>query len=838
MSFHHTRSSNRSKSLSIPEHVPIGVIIGKGGSNCKAIRANHGVFCKVDVADRKVTLTGPMTGIKSAEDELANLFSSIVITKPGEERVFDIVVRDGPTRWWSFEKDKESTSDKQIQEYPYRLQQSGRAVETPSLSKSWIKEFRQEDTTRVMSYLLDKPSELPPKIKVAFGKLCFKLKSIRCENSTIAWPELQNLRNFNDFTTRWSNFCRRSSPSIVALMDDLEEWMEKGVEPQKSLSVHLAGYEGKSYDLKYHLVDGQWELHNAYSKRYVRGTYDVILDNDTSFRVRAVTREKISKNVSADIQRCLAISIPDDDIFHTKVALTQTAQSGMYIKSFDAKLKVHVETNEEKTKLSTKDNEAHVLLEKVLQYNVLILAAQAFQLDNVSLMLGKTVVSIAAAAAISSLCVGAELSVVESPRVQDLNQTLQRVAFGSCNDQSFPQPMWSNIAAHNPELWIWMGDNIYADVKELGEPRPVPIPPRKMFVEATREELIRRYNKLLANDDYAAFVNRTPIIGIWDDHDYGINDGGKYYSYREDSQQVFLDFINEPKDSPRRKQEGIYTSYTVGTGDRTIKFILVDNRYHRDDYGTNDGNLLGEAQWKWLENELMTSSAAFNVIVSGIQILPGDRYPVAECWGRFPSQRERLLKLILASHAKGVILLSGDVHFSEINQVVCSNGTNTITEITSSGMTHSWMEFHVPSMKYIMALLFTYANLVMPWEFRPTQKSFYGHLNWGSIDFDWENKPYPVAVVKTRGADDQVKLQYEFESKPYDSDSPEQDAAECRAPRLIPRWQRLFWHGLFVGVVGVFLLLIPVNALVLLWLVWYFIKKALPGKKSIHKKTE
>ncbi|OWZ21328.1 hypothetical protein PHMEG_0004135 [Phytophthora megakarya] len=497
-------------------------------------------------------------------------------------------------------------------------------------------------------------------------------------------------------------------------------------------------------------------------------------------------------------------------------------------------------------------------------------------------MLGKSVLSAIAAVASVALSVGAKLTVVESPRVQDLNQTLQRVAFGSCNDcsdlnqtlqrvafgscndQSFPQPMWPNIAAHNPELWIWMGDNIYADVKELGEPRPFPIPPRKMFVEATREELIRRYNKLLANEDYVSFVNNTPIIGIWDDHDFGINDGGKHFPNRDDSQQIFLDFIHEPKDSPRRKQQGIYTSYTVGEGDRTIKFILVDNRYHRDDYSTKDGNLLGDAQWKWVENELMTSTAAFNVIVSGVQILPGDRYPVAECWGRFPNERERLLKLILASNAKGVILLSGDVHFSEINQVVCSNGANTITEITSSGMTHSWMdwmEFHVPSMKYIMALLFTYANLVMPWEFRPTQKSFYGHLNWGSIDFDWEirtqksfyghlnwgsidfdweSKPHPVAVVKTRGADDQVKLQYKFESKPFLSNSPEQDAAECRAPRPIPRWQRLFWHGLFVGVVGIFLLLIPVNAFVLLWLVWYFIKKSLPaGKKTtVHKKTE
>ncbi|CEG45973.1 phoD [Plasmopara halstedii] len=426
----------------------------------------------------------------------------------------------------------------------------------------------------------------------------------------------------------------------------------------------------------------------------------------------------------------------------------------------------------------------------------------------------------------------------KSTLVADLKQPLQRVAFGSCNDQSFPQPLWPHIAAHEPQLWIWMGDIIYADMKELDEPRPFAIPPRKMFVEAPAEVLIRKYNKLMANEDYAAFVSRTPVIGIWDDHDYGINDGGKFYSYREQSQQVFLDFIGEPKNSSRRQQQGIYTSYTIGLGEQTVKFILVDNRYNRDNYGTKSGDFLGEAQWKWLENELISSTAAFNVIVSGVQILPGDRYPIAECWDRFPNERERFFKLLLSSNAKGVILLSGDVHFSEINQVVCSNGTNTITEITSSGLTHSWMEFHMPSLKHIMALVFTYANLLLPWEFRPSQNSFYGHLNWGSIEFDWESRPHPVATVKIRGADEQVKLRYEFESKSFQSEAPEQDAGKCNAPRLIPRWQRFLWTSIFVSTVVVFLLLIPVNAFILLWLIWFFIKKTIfskAGKKMVDE---
>ncbi|CAH0491372.1 unnamed protein product [Peronospora farinosa] len=382
----------KTKNVSIPDHVSVGAVIGKGGSYCKALREKHGVRCFVDGNDRKVALKGPRSCIQSAEDELIRLFASLETTEASEQRVFDIVARGGPSHLWTFRKDDETSSNFRIEEYPYRLQQSGRAVETANQDDAWIKEFHEDDTANVMSYLLETPSKLPPKIKLSFGKLCFKLKSIRYENATISWPELQKLRNYHDFLTRWSNFCKRTSPSIAALMDDLEEWMEKGVEVQKLLSVHVADSEGKVFNMKYHLVEGQWELYKAYNKRHVRGSYDVVFDKDISFRLRAVTREKISKNASADIERHLDISIPDNgDYFCTKVSLNSTAPVGMQINSFETKSKAYVEanglhfaicymdqrqeefrlecrlSNAEKEKLDVKDNEAQVVLKKVLQ---------------------------------------------------------------------------------------------------------------------------------------------------------------------------------------------------------------------------------------------------------------------------------------------------------------------------------------------------------------------------------------------------------------------------------------------------------------------------------------
>ena len=92
------------------------------------------------------------------------------------------------------------------------------------------------------------------------------------------------------------------------------------------------------------------------------------------------------------------------------------------------------------------------------------------------------------------------------------------------------------------------------------------------------------------------------IVGIWDDHDYGINDGNKHFEYKDEFKELFLDFLNEPKESQRRKQPGIYTSYKFGPPNRQVKLILLDVRYFADRRTDIHGETLGEQQWKWLES--------------------------------------------------------------------------------------------------------------------------------------------------------------------------------------------------------------------------------------------
>ena len=75
------------------------------------------------------------------------------------------------------------------------------------------------------------------------------------------------------------------------------------------------------------------------------------------------------------------------------------------------------------------------------------------------------------------------------------------------------------------------------------------------------------------------------------------------------------------------------------------------------------------------------SSSVIHLIVSSTQVIP-DQKGMDE-WGNYPLERQRLFELIDTTGANGVIVLSGNVHFTEISKL---EGTGyPLVEVTSSG---------------------------------------------------------------------------------------------------------------------------------------------------------
>jgi alkaline phosphatase D len=321
---------------------------------------------------------------------------------------------------------------------------------------------------------------------------------------------------------------------------------------------------------------------------------------------------------------------------------------------------------------------------------------------------------------------------------------VQRIAFGSCNSlkniKKGEASLLDAIARTRPDVFMWTGDSIYSSGKhDVGD-------------------LVEKFNSLKTYPPYARLRAQTRILGVTDDHDFGVNDVGKEMENKVERLGAYLDFLNVSTDSHRRRRSGYYHSVTLGTSPHQVKVIFLDTRWHRDSHripsaggsgwplsslvasfsrllcaalgvGVNyAATILGEQQWEWLEEELRGSTSDVHLLVSSIQVLTTN--PLVESWGHFPLEKRRLLALLNDVAVPRFLLISGDVHHAEF----AAGDDNRVYEATSSGLTHTCMS--------------PWYGFVCPWmlsaftEHRHNsvslhKPSVYTGRNFGLVDIDW-----------------------------------------------------------------------------------------------------
>lgn len=309
-------------------------------------------------------------------------------------------------------------------------------------------------------------------------------------------------------------------------------------------------------------------------------------------------------------------------------------------------------------------------------------------------------------------------------------QQRTRIAFGSCAHQDKPQPIWTPILADRPDLFIFLGDNIYADTDDPAA------------IQAC-------YDKLAQVPGYQQLIANTQVLATWDDHDYGQNDIGREYVARHESRRIMLDFFGEPAASERRtRPDGIYTSFVHGAPGQRVQIILLDLRWNRSSlvelsdpalrasrvamqmgpYDVNtaaDAVLVGEAQWQWLEEQLQVE-ADLRIIGSSIQLLA--EFTGWETWANYPHERSRLFQLLSRYQREPVVIISGDVHWCEYSEIRDSGWAWPLLELTSSGLTETW-------------------TAVSPNRHRVGEA--FAVANYGLIDIDWAGtRPAVTLQVK------------------------------------------------------------------------------------------
>jgi alkaline phosphatase D len=224
-----------------------------------------------------------------------------------------------------------------------------------------------------------------------------------------------------------------------------------------------------------------------------------------------------------------------------------------------------------------------------------------------------------------------------------------RFAFGSCvGYHGFDSaPTWAEMATRtNFDLLLMLGDNHYAnstDPKVLGE-----------YFGAQR--------RLAA---YREIALRVPQYAIWDNHDYAPEPCDRTAKDQERSLRVFGDYWPNPS-SGEPENRGVYHKFSRAG----VEFFMLDDRYYRSpDKDPDDGSktLLGERQLAWLKRGLAQSRARVKVLGSGCE---WESHGPKNSWATFKRERDEIFKFIQDHGINGVILLSGDRHFTAAYQVM------------------------------------------------------------------------------------------------------------------------------------------------------------------------
>jgi alkaline phosphatase D len=301
--------------------------------------------------------------------------------------------------------------------------------------------------------------------------------------------------------------------------------------------------------------------------------------------------------------------------------------------------------------------------------------------------------------------------------------------------------VWEAINKLDPQLFILTGDNVYAD-------------------SADPAVLKASYDKFSAIPGFARLRASCPLLATWDDHDYGANDAGVEWEGKGAAKDAFMAFYGTPPESPMRNRGGVYDAHVFGPEGKRLQVILLDTRWFRgplkrmskdeekkmsdDNSGwrgpylpdpESDSSMIGEEQWKWLEEQLKVP-AEIRLIVSSVQVLPEQHG--FEKWGNLPRQRKRLFELIRA-HARGVIFLSGDRHTADISKLPANTEGGPaypLFDLTSSGLNQGGSSKEQN-------------------RYRVGTEDPFGQSNFGWITIDWEQKD-PAIRLEIRDVEGKV----------------------------------------------------------------------------------
>ncbi|CAB9501406.1 PhoD-like phosphatase [Seminavis robusta] len=334
----------------------------------------------------------------------------------------------------------------------------------------------------------------------------------------------------------------------------------------------------------------------------------------------------------------------------------------------------------------------------------------------------------------------------------DFSQPISRVAFGSCMKEDMPMPFWDTLLEFHPDVTILGGDQVYTQEQDA------------CSGQGNCTLLKQAYDQLNNHPSFQGAKQRLPMLGMLDDHDYGLNDCYADNPYKDIAKDLYFDFMDIPQDDERRfrDNEGLYTSYEWGSGDQILQLILLDTRYSRSEFLYDDEKwaytpyghdqdhgkqFLSPAQWEWFE-QVLQRPANVRLILSTQQVLTQGEWGF-EHWSLIPRELRKLVRLLkkYCKHVKNPslpVLLSGDRHIGALYNDPAL--WDELYEVTASSWTHTIPDGWDPD----GVKCSTYPNPAVDCiEQDPTRiGDWVGVNHFGMVDVDWQDRTVHLTLVR------------------------------------------------------------------------------------------
>jgi alkaline phosphatase D len=254
-----------------------------------------------------------------------------------------------------------------------------------------------------------------------------------------------------------------------------------------------------------------------------------------------------------------------------------------------------------------------------------------------------------------------------------------------CRDIPEGFPIMETIRAQRPDVFVGLGDMIYADdaCNAVGRYGNAQVPGPGAAADLATFWAHWRYNR--ADEASKRLLASTSYVGVWDDHEV-VNDFGPLNDTRMAPPytpgvhllpiglEAFLDYtpIAIASNTPKR----LYRSLRWG---KNLELFVLDTRQYRDaniadDNAERPKTMLGREQLTWLKESLAASDATWKVIVSSVPMSIPTGFPPEggrDGWANFDQPRgfeQELLDILRFMEQRRILntfWITTDVHFAE-----------------------------------------------------------------------------------------------------------------------------------------------------------------------------